>query len=96
MSESKHTPGPWKTVASKTHGIYWVEDEQGETICDFYIKGDFHPFVNAGHNAHLISAAPDLKEACAEFVRKVDAGEARSTKSYNQMKAALSKANGEK
>ena len=47
---------------------------------------------NAKKHAHLISAAPDLYEACAEFVRKVDAREARSTSSYNQMKAALSKA----
>lgn len=45
--------------------------------------------------AHLIAAAPELYEACAEFVRKVDAGEARSTKSYRQMQAALSKARGE-
>jgi hypothetical protein len=32
-----------------------------------------------------------LAGACKEFVRKVDAGEGRSTRSYAQMKAALEK-----
>jgi len=40
----------------------------------------------------LIAAAPDLLEACKEFVRKVDCGEARSVRSYAQMKAAIRKA----
>ena len=50
--------------------------------------------ARAKANAHLISAARDLYEACAEFVRKVDAGEAKSTNSYRQMKSALAKARG--
>ena len=41
---------------------------------------------------NLISAAPDLLAACKEFVRKVDAGQARSSASYSQMKAAIEKA----
>ena len=43
-------------------------------------------------NAKLISAAPELFAACAEFVRKCDVGEARSKHSYAQMKAAIEKA----
>lgn len=31
----------------------------------------------------------ELAEACREFVRKVECGEARSKRSYKQMKAAL-------
>lgn len=46
-------------------------------------------------DANLISAAPDLLEACEEFVRKVENGEAQSTRSYNQMKLAIGKARGE-
>ena len=42
--------------------------------------------------AKLIAAAPELHDACKEFVRKVECGEARSTRSYAQMKAAISKA----
>lgn len=37
-------------------------------------------------------AAQDLLAACKEFVRKVEAGEARSVRSYEQMKAAITKA----
>jgi len=33
--------------------------------------------------------AKDLLEACQEFVRKVECGEARSKKSYKQMKEAI-------
>lgn len=38
---------------------------------------------------HLSAAAPMLFGACVEFVRKVEAGEARSTRSYLQMKQAV-------
>lgn len=48
--------------------------------------------VEEHSNAKLIAAAPDLLEACKEFVRKVECGEARSTKSYSQMKLAIKKA----
>lgn len=44
--------------------------------------------VNAVNSHH------DLLAACVEFVRKVDAGEARSNASYQQMKAAIAKAEG--
>lgn len=47
---------------------------------------------NIDDNAKLISAAPDLLAACEEFVRKVECGEAKSVRSYAQMKAAIAKA----
>ena len=40
------------------------------------------------------AAAPDLLAACKEFVRKCECGEARSKRSYAQMKAAIAKAKG--
>ena len=40
----------------------------------------------------LLKAAPDLLAACKEFVRKVESGEARSKRSYKQMKEAIKKA----
>lgn len=45
-------------------------------------------------HAHLIAAAPDLLAACEAFVQKVETGKARSTESYNQMKAVIAKAKG--
>ena len=46
-------------------------------------------------NTKLLAAASDLYAACVEVVRKVDVGEARSTRSYAAMKAAIAKARGE-
>jgi hypothetical protein len=37
----------------------------------------------------LTKQRDDLYDACAEFVRKCDNGEARSKRSYAQMKAAM-------
>lgn len=45
-------------------------------------------------NARLFAASKKLYAACAEFVRKVEAGEAKSTRSYAQMKAAIAEADG--
>jgi hypothetical protein len=41
-----------------------------------------------------VNAIDDLLAACEEFVRKCECGEARSTRSYAQMKAAIAKAKG--
>lgn len=89
-----HTPGPW---------FYWNEDS---TICVQAKRDDFHKVVvnwpgfdscglslkKQKANARLISAAPDLLAACEEFVRKCESGEARSKRSYEQMKSAIRKA----
>ncbi len=40
-------------------------------------------------DARLIALAPRMLDAIAEFVRKVEAGEARSKKSYAEMRAIL-------
>lgn len=44
---------------------------------------------------NLAEAAVSLLLACEEFVRKVESGEARSRRSYAEMKAAIAKAKGE-
>lgn len=92
-----HTPGPWVANFSMVSGNVRNAIFAGEhgnqilaTARDPY--GGKNSVAEA--NARLIAAAPDLFEACREFVRKVDVGEARSTRSYAQMKAALSKATG--
>lgn len=93
-----HTPGPWAIYASSVadqaerswmKGVTIYSAPTGKRIADTC-------WLNSSndHNARLIVAAPDLLAACKEFVRKVDAGEARSTRSYAQMKAAIAKAEG--
>lgn len=56
--------------------------------------GRAHALPETIANGHLMAAAPDMYEACKEFVRKCECGEARSVRSYAQMKAALAKAEG--
>lgn len=84
------TPGPW-TVTQCEDGLFMCHTP-GDTIC----FGDpNHREPDDSANFRLIAAAPDLYEACKEFVRKVESGEAKSKRSYAQMKAALAKADGQ-
>lgn len=45
-------------------------------------------------NVKLYCASTELLAACVEFVRKCECGEARSNRSYTQMKEAINKALG--
>lgn len=56
MTETKHTPGPWRKVWEKQEdGTYPIETV-GEWTPIAWVKGEA--------NAHLIAAAPDLQELC--------------------------------
>lgn len=97
-----HTPGPWRADIHKRHAIGSpfgvIFPPKGNcpiaTVLDDTIAG--YEYSIAESNARLIAAAPDLLEACKEFVRKVDCGEAKSKRSYAQMKSAIEKAEGRK
>lgn len=80
------------TSAPEMYGTYSILDANGWALATLHYDYRFTSNATNLRRARLISAAPDLLEACIEFVRKVDAGEARSTKSYEQMKAAIAKA----
>lgn len=84
----EHTPGPWQVHGSH---IYTADPERA-LLAQVHNPGSRRDDYPLKANAHLIAAAPDLLEACKEFVRKVDAGEARSARSYYEMKAAIEKA----
>jgi hypothetical protein len=90
MSQTKHTPGPW------VHGgdeVYSDGDciNGGNIVCDAPVEFE-DSYAYWGANAKLICAAPELLEACIDFVNKVESGAAKSTDSYAKMKAAISKA----
>lgn len=98
MSESKFTPGPWLQADGDKTFIYAL-NEKGYNRFWFKLQSNTHKEWEASQeeldaNANLISASTELFEACEEFVRKVECGEARSTKSYEQMKKAVAKAKG--
>lgn len=92
---SKHTPRPWHAAE---RGDY--SDLGGNSRV---ILGNDRRIAIVQHNgsaeddanAYLFAAAPDLLEACKEFCRKVESGEAKSSRSYAQMKAAIAKAEGD-
>jgi hypothetical protein len=94
-----HTKGPWKYVAGTLK--HYVHSENG----DFGISiQELHPedgrLVPAAENARLISAAPDLLEACEAVIGVVDClGEGRAIvlgkKPLDAMRAAMAKAKGE-
>lgn len=86
--ERKFAPGEWRIGAVVGKDVYGPE---GLVLAQCWREN----MDEAKANARLIAAAPELLEACAEFVHKVDAGEARSKQSYAQMKAAIAKALGE-
>ena len=97
-----HTLGPWKW-RKPTH---YPEHDKREGYMGGFYAGD-HEVMSFGDNtsyyptegtppnefdANLIAAAPELLAACVEFIRKVDAGEAKSLRSYAEMKQAVQNA----
>ena len=100
-----HTPGPWTVKVGADPRDFIVAEPSGNTVCEpnaelfndwpeldesiRYISVD-----EAMANARLIAAAPELLAACVEFVRKCECGEARSARSYRQMKDAIARAEG--
>ena len=89
MSEPKHTPGPWRWDGKYCGDIV---DADGYSVAGIM---ELEEVAETDSNARLIAAAPDLLAACVEFVRKVEDGDARSTRSYAQMKAAIAKVVGD-
>ena len=90
---AEHTPSPW-SLDEKEPGELWISNvDRSYPVCMVTASGNVTERDKA--DARLIAAAPDLLAACQEFVRKVECGEAKSTRSYEQMKAAISRATGE-
>ena len=77
------------------NGIKITEDELADAVFNMnYGDGPKPGPCESREIARLMLAAPDLLAACKDFVRKCDNGEARSRRSYAQMKTAIDKAEG--
>tara|TARA_R110002020_G_scaffold408587_1_gene618417 strand:+ start:1007 stop:1306 length:300 start_codon:yes stop_codon:yes gene_type:complete len=96
--EFKGTKGEWKQAHRPIDedDNYRTEVYSGETeICGMYWAGEKvgnTTYSRRRENAKLIAAAPELLQACINFVNKCDNGMARSKNSYAEMKAAIEKA----
>lgn len=92
---SKHTPGPW--YVQDDHGKRWIETEgNDDTIAEVHRrkrKGSVYSCEEAGANANLISAAPDLLEALIDVRRALEL--ANFTGELAVVDAAIARAKGE-
>jgi hypothetical protein len=63
----KHTPGPW-TIEKAGDGKFYVQGNRNGERCiiamDFYDEENEPDLEELKANVHLITAAPDLLEAC--------------------------------
>ena len=65
MENSKHTPGPWKTIHTQTRTLEWnIGTDLGAPIPAMIVEGLNNRDGNAEANARLIAAAPELLKAC--------------------------------
>lgn len=63
MSESKHTPGPWRVNSLGPARIIYDGSREGWAIADVKTYHGRHAAGQAEANAHLIAAAPDMLES---------------------------------
>lgn len=64
----KATQRDWKLLNNSDRGIHWIEDQNGEYVCDFYVSDKStlfrcDPFTNAEANALFSVAAANAREA---------------------------------
>lgn len=72
MSETKHTPGPWKADKAAI-GEYWQVWGDCRVVAEVYGTSDIDPSwaVRPGANARLIAAAPDLLDALQKISKEL-------------------------
>lgn len=101
MSDTKHTPGPWKVDATRTlEGVR--DDGKVQLIAAIFgvvEHGDMRDKTRAEANARLIAAAPELLESCRQLSNMLRAaymelGIQASGNRWNAAQAAIAKALG--
>lgn len=94
MSQSKHTPGPWKWLYSS------IDDEMVYRVIPIQRPGTH--FVTNEADARLVAAAPELLHALELTIRYLDHPEVKTIPfamsvdaAIEQARAAIAKAKGE-
>lgn len=83
---AKHTPGPWKFEDE------YVRAPGGDAVADPYCQATAEWGEEMEANARLISAAPELLEACKKAVSLIDRGYELDAR--HSLNAAIAKAEG--
>lgn len=78
MSETAHTPGPWKAVPYPHTGQFNISALGGELIVYSHL-GAVGNGPAAEANACLIAAAPELLEALRALLADIDADDGRDS-----------------
>ncbi len=99
MSDEKFTQGEWEVVHASSHHGYYVQDDNGVTVCDLYYMSNGRHYhhqnkFDAKPNAHLIAAAPEmyrLLETISDYY-KLTGGECHHE---SEIESLLAKARGE-
>lgn len=92
--ETKFTKGEWK-IENNLSGLETTIYCGKKRIAEFKHYKSFKndpSFEEGKANAKLAESAPDMFSAIVEFCDRVDRGEVRSTKTYNQFKEIIKKA----
>lgn len=91
---SKYTRGPWRvdtTVALGAMGI-WADYEPSKQICTVYGSASTVPREQRDANARLITAAPELLDACKAVLRFMQGEPFGNREIEQQIRAAIAKA----
>ena len=89
----EHMKGPWKWSGSDLNGINEKGEIDSVIFCTVeYDDGHYSELHCEEDDRALIESAPDLLAECEAFCAKVESGKARSTDTYNRMKAVIAKA----
>ena len=96
MSDSKHTPGPWKTGGGSGDEDRYVIGPDGELIA--CVLPDNLDGWNLPHdyqaNAHLIATAPELLKEAENIIMHRNQGNLHP-KDFHRLESAIAKAKGE-
>ena len=96
MSETKHTPGPWKNDGLRV----WAKAPDGDSIyiCSLkFISDTKVSYEQAEANTQLLAAAPDLLKVCKTIVDHYQSKwRIDDRENYQKAKDALDKALGNK
>jgi hypothetical protein len=90
MAKDKHTPAPWDAHSRHQQSHEIIIGAKNTPV--IAVVSCSHVSINEfKENGRLIAAAPEMYDAMKLFCDRVDRGEVRSTKTYNQFKEILNR-----